>query len=452
MDDVLTCWLLAGTPCTFGANQNAADSEARCANLTLDRRLFLCAKPHESRHVKTGRLDSVAKMRVASAGVDLDASLPWLALRATPGLGSRLAGKLLRQFGSPEEVFRASLTELEACHLPVAAAQAIASRSAWSDAEKELGEVRRNGCQLLHWQESAYPKRLSEIYDPPPLLYVRGDASVLDRYSIGIVGTRRPTPYGNQIAERLARDLAARGLVIVSGLARGIDSCAHRGACSAAGGDEASATPRRTTVGVLGCGIDVIYPKENKKLYGEVEKHGAIISEFGMGTHPAPENFPVRNRIVAGMALGVVVVQGQQYSGSLITSRLAMEFGREVFGVPGNVTEPASFAPNQLIKQGAKLATGWEEVVEELPTEIRAELFPVEATSAEARASLFEQTLSPTEKKLYELLHADAAVHVDELVEATGLSSSETLAALCEMEMRGIIRQMPGKQFIRVLV
>jgi DNA processing protein len=147
----------------------------------------------------------------------------------------------------------------------------------------------------------------------------------------------------------------------------------------------------------------------------------------------------------------VVVVQGEQYSGSLITSRLAMEFGREVFGVPGNITEPASFAPNQLIKQGAKLATGWEDVVEELPTEIRAELFPVEATSAEAHASLFEQGLSATEKKLYELLRIEKAVHVDELVEATGLSSSETLAALCEMEMRGIIRQTPGKQFIRVL-
>jgi DNA processing protein len=203
---------------------------------------------------------------------------------------------------------------------------------------------------------------------------------------------------------------------------------------------------------VLGCGIDVLYPKENKKLFAEVEKRGAIVSEFPTGTHPAPENFPVRNRIVAGMALGVLVIQGAQYSGSLITSRLAMEFGREVFGVPGNVTEPASFAPNQLIKQGAKLATGWEDVVEELPTEIRAELFPVEATSAAARASLFEQTLSPTEKKLYERIRVDEAIHVDELVEATGLNSSETLAALCEMEMRGMIRQMPGKQFIKVLL
>jgi DNA processing protein len=375
--------------------------------------------------------------------VDLDHSLPWLALRLTPGLGARLAAKLLRHFGSPEEIFRASLTELEACQLPVAAAQATFSKAAFRDAEKELAQVRKAGCHLIHWEESEYPKRLLEIYDPPPLLYVRGNEQVLNRYTISIVGTRRPTPYGNQIAERLARDLAEHGLIVASGLARGIDSSAHRGACAAS---------RGATIGVLGSGIDVIYPKENRKLFEEVEKRGAIITEFPMGSYPAPENFPVRNRMVAGMALGVIVVQGAQYSGSLITSRLAMEFGREVYGVPGNVTEPVSFAPNQLIKQGAKLVVGWEDVVEELPTEIRAELFPVEATTQEERASLFEANLSPIEKRLFDLIRIEEAIHVDELVETTGLSSSETLAALCEMEMRGIIRQMPGKQFVRVLL
>jgi DNA processing protein len=375
--------------------------------------------------------------------VDLDLSLPWLALRLTPGLGARPAGKLLRQFGGPEEIFRASLTELEGCHLPAAVAQAVFSRAAFRDAEKELTEVRKAGCRLVNWTETEYPRLLQEIYDPPPSLYVRGDVQVLNRHAISIVGTRRPTPYGNQIAERLARDLAQRGLIIVSGLARGIDSSAHRGACAASRGG---------TVGVLGTGIDVIYPKENRKLFEEVEKRGAIITEFPMGTYPAPENFPVRNRIVAGMPLGVIVAQGAQYSGSLITSRLGMEFGREVYGVPGNITEPVSFAPNQLIKQGAKLVAGWEDVVEELPTEIRAELFPVEATTREERASLFEQNLSPTEKLLFAMIRIEEPIHVDALVESTGLSSSETLAALCEMEMRGIIRQMPGKQFVRVLL
>jgi DNA processing protein len=375
--------------------------------------------------------------------VELEASLDWLSLSMTPGLGSRLTGKLLRQFGSPTGVFRASLTELEACHLPVAPARAIHAKLAYKDAEAELAQVRTLGCRLLNWSEPEYPQRLLEIYDPPPLLYVRGDISLLNRHSISMVGTRRPTPYGTQIAERLGHDLAERGLVIVSGMARGIDSMAHQGACRATNG---------AMIGVLGTGLDVIYPKENKKMFGEVEKRGALISEFPLGTHPAPENFPIRNRVVAGMALGVLVVQGAQYSGSLITARLGMEFGREVYGVPGNVTVDVSFAPNQMIKQGAKLVTSWEDVIEELPTEIRAELFPVEATSRAERASLFESALSAVQKKIFALLDTDESIHVDELVEKTELNSSEVLASLCEMEMKGIVRQMPGKQFLKILL
>lgn len=375
--------------------------------------------------------------------MELDSSLSWLALSLTPGLGSRLTARVLREFGTPEAVFAASLTELEACNLPAATAQAITSHGAFSTAEKELAQIRELGIQLLHWGESAYPARLLEIFDPPPMLYVRGDVEVLRRYSVSIVGSRRPTPYGNLMAERIARDLADRGLVIVSGLARGIDCLAHRGACAAS---------RGSTIGVLGTGLDVIYPKENKKVFAEVEKRGALISEFPLGTHAAPENFPVRNRIVAGMSLGTIVVEGEQYSGSLITARLAMEFGREVFGIPGNATQPTSFAPNLLIKQGAKLVTGWEDVVEELPTEIRAELFPVETLGAGERESLFAEALAPEHKKLYDLLSTDSAAHVDALVEDSGMTSSAVLAALCEMELKGIIRQMPGKQFVRVLL
>src|SRR6202521_5237202 len=345
--------------------------------------------------------------------------LGWSALALTPGLGARMAGKLLREYGSPEAVFNASLTSLEAEHLPAAVAQAIHSRQAMSDAAKELAQAQALGCRLLTWDEPEYLARLREIYDPPPLLFVLGDVELLTRHLISIVGSRRPIPYGNQMAEKLARDLADRGLVIVSGLARGVDSCAHKGALSSLTG---------ATIGVLGCGIDVIYPKENKKIFAEMEKRGAIISEFAMGTFPGPQNFPIRNRIIAGMALGVVVVEGAQYSGSLITARLAMEFGREVFGVPGNATQPSSFGPNQLIKQGAKLVTGWEDLVEELPTPVRAELLPVEAASAEERAALVQQDLAPTERPLYELLSPDESRHVDELVELSWLSSSEVLA------------------------
>lgn len=372
-----------------------------------------------------------------------DPHLGWLALALTEGLGARLAGKLLRAYGSPEAIFAASLTELEARRLPPAVAQAIHSQKPLQDAEKELAQVRQLGCRLLTWDEPAYPRLLREIYDPPPLLYVKGNVELLAQHTLAIVGTRRPTPYGSQMAERLARDLADRGLVIASGLARGVDGAAHKGALQAA---------RGATIAVLGCGIDVIYPKENRKLFAQIEERGAIVTEFPTGSHPAPQNFPVRNRIIAGMALGVVVVEGAQYSGSLITARLAMESNREVYGVPGNVTQPASFGPNHLIKQGAKLVTGWEDVVEELPTEVRTQLLPVETPGAAERASLFEASLSDTERALYALLGPDQARHVDELVETSGLNSSEVLAALFELEMKGMVRQMPGKQFVKALL
>src|SRR6202521_583190 len=289
--------------------------------------------------------------------MELDSSLSWLALSLTPGLAARLSARLLRRFDSPDGIFRASLPELEACNLPAAVAQAVFKKEAFKRAEKELVAVRRiAGCRLLNWTEPEYPQSLLQIYDPPVMLYVGGDPQILNLPSISIVGTRKPTLYGMQMAERLGRDLAVRGLVIVSGMARGIDAIGHQGAMAANG----------RAIGILGTGIDICYPKENKKLYEKVLERGAIVGEFPLGTHPAPENFPVRNRIVAGMPLGVIVVEGAQYSGSLITARLAMEFGREVFGVPGNVTQPVSFAPNQLIKQGAKLATCAEDVIEEL--------------------------------------------------------------------------------------
>jgi DNA processing protein len=372
-----------------------------------------------------------------------DASLSWLALALTPGLASRLSARVLRRFDSPDGVFRATLPDLESCHLPAQVAKAIVKKESFKRAEKELTGVQKiAGCYLLNWTEPEYPQTLLQIYDPPVLLYVRGDPQVLNLPSLSIVGTRRPTLYGTQMAHRLGRHLAARGLVIVSGMARGIDAIGHQAAMDANG----------RAIGVLGTGIDVCYPKENKKLYEKVLERGAIVSEFPLRTHPAPENFPIRNRIVAGMPLGVVVVEGAQYSGSLITARLAMEFGREVFGVPGNATQPVSFAPNQLIKQGAKLATCAEDVIEELPTPIRAALVQAEKPEAEQRNLLAAAALNGTEKKLYELLSAEEPVHIDDIVERSGLNSSEVLATLFDLEMKGIIRQLPGKQFSKVLL
>src|SRR5260370_41136341 len=375
--------------------------------------------------------------------MQLDASLAWLALGLTPGLAARLSARVLRRFDSPDGVFRATLADLEACHLPAPVAQAILKKEAFKRAEKELAGIQKiPGCSLVNWTEPEYPQTLLQICVPPGKLYVRGDAQVLNQPSISMVGTRRPTLYGTQMAERLGRELAARGLVVVSGMARGIDAIGHQGAMAANG----------RGIGVLGTGIDVCYPKENKKLHEKVLERGAIISEFPLRTHPAPENFPVRNRIVAGMPLGVAVVEGAQYSGSLIPARLAMEFGREVFGVPGNVTQPVSFAPNLLIKQGAKLVTCAEDVIEELPTPIRAALTQAEQPEAEQRNLLAAAALNGSQKKLYELLSADELVPIDDIVEHSALNPSEILAPLFDLEMKGIIRQLPGKQFSKVLL
>ena len=375
--------------------------------------------------------------------MELDSSLSWLALSLTPGLASRLSARLLRRFESPEGVFRASVAQLEECHLPAPVVRAVAKKEAFKHAEKELTGIRRiAGCRLINWTEPEYPQSLLQIYDPPVMLYLRGDSQILNLPSLGIVGTRKPTLYGSQMAERLGRELAARGVVIVSGMARGIDAIGHQGAMAVNG----------RAIGILGTGIDVCYPKENKKLYEKVLERGAILSEFPLGTYPAPENFPMRNRIVAGMPLGIVVVEGAQYSGSLITARLAMEYGREVFGVPGNVTQPVSFAPNQLIKQGAKLVTNAEDVIEELPTPVRAMLVQAEQPEAEQRNLVLAASLNGAEKKLYEMLSADEPKHIDGIVERSGLNSSVVLATLFDLEMKGIIRQLPGKQFSKVLL
>jgi len=360
----------------------------------------------------------------------------------TPGIAARLSARLLNEFGSPEGVFRASLTALESCRLPAQVAQSIFKKQTFWRAEKEVTAIRRIGCRVVHWREPEYPQTLLQIYDPPVMLYVRGDTSVLNAPGLSIVGTRRPTVYGTQMAERMGKDLAKRGLVIVSGLARGIDAIAHQGATSVGG----------RAIGVLGTGIDICYPKENKKLYEKVLERGAIISELPTGSHAAPENFPVRNRIIAGMPLGVVIVEGKEHSGSLITARLAMEFGREVFGVPGNATQEVSFAPNQLIKQGAKLVTNAEDVIEELPTPIRAALVQAEVVEAEQRTLLAIESLNPTEQKIYGMLSAEEPRHIDDLVENTGLNSSDVLATLFNLEMKGVIRQLPGKQFSKVLL
>lgn len=339
------------------------------------------------------------------------------------------------------------MTELESAGLPAASAQSIALGKSLDVAADELDRVKTLGIQVFAQDDPNYPKRLYEIYDPPLVLCVRGSSEAINQYGLAVVGTRHPTPYGVGIAERLSCDLAARGLVIVSGMARGIDSAAHRGALNAHG----------RTVAIWGTGVDVAYPKENEKLADQIlASGGAILSEFPLGTFPAPQNFPIRNRIISGMSIGVLVIEAGEYSGTRVTARCALEQGRDVYAVPGNVTNKLSWGPNTLIKQGAALVATWEDVWEALPTDIRLALTPPtqHASQTPESASLFDGPgLGPDEKRIYSILRADESTHIDELVErlVSELSSSQIFAALFELELSGKIRALPGKYYVRVI-
>jgi DNA processing protein len=374
-----------------------------------------------------------------------ETSMQWLALALTPGLGPTKARRVIEFFGSVQALFRASLTELEAAGLRAVSAQSLGTGRSMELAQDELGKAASADAHIVAMDDPGYPAQLKQIYDPPLILYVRGNEAVISQPGIALVGTRHPTPYGSGMSERLACDLAARGLVIFSGMARGIDTAGHRGALAAKG----------KTVAVWGTGVDVVYPKENTRLVEQIlALGGAVISEFPMGTFPAPQNFPIRNRIISGISLGVLVVEAAEYSGTRITARCALEQNREVFAVPGNVTNKGSWTPNTLIKQGAKLVATWEDVWEELPTDVRLTLQPEGGNESQVgqTASLFgESELSPHEKKIFALLKADEATHIDEIVERLepALSSSEIFAALFELELAGKVKQLPGKNFVK---
>lgn len=386
--------------------------------------------------------DSAAVSRSSPPDV---AALRWLALSLTPGMGPIRGHRLVHHFGGLERVFIASLTELEAAGLPAVSAQSIALGKSYSLAEEEFMKARDVGAEIVAFEDDRYPARLKEIYDPPLALYVRGDATLLALPGLGVVGTRHPTPYGMGMAERLANDLATRGLVIVSGMARGVDTHAHRGALNGKG----------KTIAVWGTGIDVPYPRDNKRISEAiVAAGGALVSEFPVGAFAAPQNFPIRNRIISGLSMGVLVVEAGEYSGTRITARCALEQGRDIFAVPGNVTNRNSWGPNTLIKQGAKLTATWEDVWEELPTDVKLQLeanWRVESPKP-AEASLFSDTqLSPHEKRIYALLKPDEATQLDVIIEKLEgqISSSEIFSALFELELAGKVKPLPGKNYVK---
>jgi DNA processing protein len=267
----------------------------------------------------------------------------WLALSLTPGLGPTRVRRLVEFFGSAAAVLRATLTELEATGMQAVSAQALATGKSAELAREEIAQAASGGIVMISLDDPRYPPRLREIYDPPLALYIRGNVEILAQPGIAVVGTRHPTPYGSGMAERLATDLAAQGLVILSGMARGVDTAAHRGALAAKG----------KTVAIFGTGVNVIYPKENSRLSEQIlASGGALVSEFPMGTFAAPQNFPIRNRILSGASCGVLVVEAAEYSGTRITARCALEQNREVFAVPGNVTNKNSWSPKHADQTG----------------------------------------------------------------------------------------------------
>jgi DNA processing protein len=373
--------------------------------------------------------------------------LAWLALALAPGLGPKRILDAVRPLKTASRIFALTLTELEGLRFPAHSAQFIFDGKARQVAEEEWARVEAQGATILSFGCPEYPERLKEIYDPPPVLWVRGAISLLSRPAIAVVGTRHPSPYGSGVAEMLARDLAARRLLIVSGMARGIDSCAHRGSLAA----------RMPTVAVWGTGMDVVYPKENKGLADEIlATGGTIVSEVPMGTFPAPQNFPRRNRILSGLSVAVLVVEAAENSGTRVTARCAAEQNRDLYAVPGNVTSKGSWTPNTLIKQGAKLVATWEDVWEDLPSQVRLEL-EAEAShesKSEPVASLLpEPILRPEEAIVLEVLRSDESLQIDEILELleTQLTSSEVFTALFELEMSGRVRSMPGKNYVRII-
>ena len=390
---------------------------------------------------------------MASSVLSQDEELHWLALTLVPSLGTRTSAKLLERFRTPQAIFRASRTELESAGVSGAVAQSIASGCSFEDAADQQEKMRRTGAVLVTRSDSRYPPLLREIFDPPVLLFARGRLELLESIMLGVVGTHRPTPYGLAAAERLSADLAHAGLTIVSGMARGIDSAAHKGTLAAAG----------DTIAVLGCGVDIVYPSENRKLAAEIAAKGLIVSEFPMGATAFPQNFPIRNRIISGMGVGVLVVEGAQYSGSAITAKLAMDQGREVFAVPGNITSKLSWGPNLLIKQGAKLVQDWNDVIAELPAESRRHLIDrgkqkilaEGGATSDAEPSSLVNSLGPEigaiARRALDAIPVDSAVHLDDLLEIVqDTSTSELIAALFELEMLGLVRQLPGKNFVKV--
>jgi len=357
----------------------------------------------------------------------------WLALSLTPGVGSIFIQRLLDRFKTPETVFHAPTKELLKVEgLGEKVVGEIRKGPLEKLVERELHLLKEVGGKIVTLKDDDYPKRLREIYDPPMLLYVRGELKKEDELAVSIVGSRKTSPYGRWATEKISQELARRGVTIVSGMARGIDSLAHWGAISGGG----------RTIAVLGCGVDVIYPRENRNLFTKIIDHGAVISEFPMGSPPEAGHFPKRNRIISGLSLGVVVVQASEKSGSLITAGYALEQGREVFAVPGNVGAEGSRGTNRLIREGAKMVESSEDILEEILPQWRREGEILQEVKRP------EEDLIEEERILYDLL-GETPTHIDVMIRESRLDPGKVSSFLLDLELKGLVTQWPGKCFSR---
>jgi len=351
----------------------------------------------------------------------------WFALKSVPMVGNVTFRRLLENFGTPELAFRASEEQLGRVKgISSAAAAAIKTYDYRPFAEQECEKVTRSGARVVTYVAEDYPKVLLEIPDPPPYLYVKGELRSAET-AVAVVGSRRASTYGILTTTRLATELAAHGVTVVSGMARGVDTAAHRGALAGGG----------RSIGVLGCGIDVRYPPENRKLFDEMAEKGALVSEFPLGTLPLAENFPRRNRIISGISRGILVVEAMEKSGSLITAQFALDQGREVFAIPGNINCGSSRGANKLIKQGAKLVECVEDILEELPCRPSPSgvIRPGPAFG-----------LTPQEAGLYTLL-AESPLHIDDIIVKSELTVGDVSAILLRLELKGAVIQLSGKIF-----
>ncbi len=372
--------------------------------------------------------------------------IEWIALNMTPGVGPRAATKLLERFGSASAIFHARRAELESLRIRPETIESLIKREFFEKAETELQRVKDLGGDVLILDDGSYPALLREIDDPPPVLYVKGDwQACFEQPCVGVIGSRKCSTYGENASEMLSRDLASRGITVVSGLARGIDTAGHRGALRGQG----------RTVAVMGTGIDNVYPKENNGLVREIlENGGCLVTQFPLGTPPLKDNFPYRNRIISGLSLGVLIVEASERSGSLITARLAMEQNREVMAVPGNITSGNSFGTNYLIKSGAKLVQQWQDVVAELPSEIAAAILPPKIDKAaqdvsERKPDLIPADMTTNERIVWTMLTLDESMHIDFLLESSGLSFGDLNTVLVALDIRDLIRVLPGKNYAR---